>query len=155
MLPILNSTEVPRPLYWTLEHADKETPMLAYDYPLLGLFWTMLILFLWVAWIMLLFHVIVDVFRSDMNGFAKALWAIFVIVVPWLGVLVYLIANGDSMARRNVAAAQQQQAQFDDYIRSTASAGSSADEIAKLASLRDQGLLTEQEFAQQKAKLLA
>ncbi len=129
--------------------------MLAYDYPLLGLFWTMLILFLWVAWIMLLFHVIVDVFRSDMNGFAKALWAIFVIVVPWLGVLVYLIANGDSMARRNVAAAQQQQAQFDDYIRSTASAGSSADEIAKLASLRDQGLLTEQEFAQQKAKLLA
>ena len=129
--------------------------MLAYDYPLLGLFWTMLILFLWVAWIMLLFHVIVDVFRSDMNGFAKALWAIFVIVVPWLGVLVYLIANGDSMPRRNVAAAQQQQAQFDDYIRSTASAGSSADEIAKLASLRDQGLLTEQEFAQQKAKLLA
>jgi hypothetical protein len=129
--------------------------MLAYDYPLLGLFWTMLILFLWVAWIMLLFHVIVDVFRSDMNGFAKALWAIFVIVVPWLGVLIYVIVNGDSMAARNVAAAQQQQAQLDDYIRSTASAGSAADEIAKLAGLRDQGLLTEQEFAQQKAKLLA
>ena len=129
--------------------------MLAYDYPLLGLFWTMLMLFLWIAWIMLLFHVVVDIFRSDMNGFAKALWAIFVIVVPWLGVLVYLIANGDSMAKRNVAAAQQQQAQLDEYIRSTASTGSAADEIAKLAGLRDQGLLTEQEFAQQKAKLLA
>ena len=68
--------------------------MLAYDYPILGLFWTMLILFLWVAWIMLVFHVLVDVFRSDMGGFSKALWAIFVIVVPWLGVLIYLIATG-------------------------------------------------------------
>jgi hypothetical protein len=130
--------------------------MLAYDYPLLGLFWTMLWFFLWIAWIMLLFHVIVDIFRSDMNGFSKALWAIFVIVIPWLGVLIYIIANGDKMAGRNLAAAQQRQDQMNDYIRTTAgSGGGTADEIAKLAGLRDQGALTEQEFAQQKAKLLA
>jgi ABC-type multidrug transport system fused ATPase/permease subunit len=130
--------------------------MLAYDYPLLGLFWTMLWFFLWIAWIMLLFHVIVDIFRSDMNGFSKALWAIFVIVIPWLGVLIYIIANGDMMAGRNLAAAQQRQDQMNDYIRTTAgSGGGTADEIAKLAGLRDQGALTEQEFAQQKAKLLA
>ena len=74
--------------------------MLAYDYPLLGLFWTMVFWFLWFAWIMLLFRVIADIFRShDMGGVAKALWSIFVILVPWLGVLVYLIARGKSMSR--------------------------------------------------------
>ena len=77
--------------------------MLAYDYPLLGLFWTMMIWFLWIAWIVLLFRVIADIFRSrDLGGGGKALWAIFVIVVPWLGVLVYLIARGDSMTDRDV-----------------------------------------------------
>ena len=130
--------------------------MLAYDYPLLGAFWTMLWFFLWIAWIMLLFHVIVDIFRSGMNGFSKALWAIFVIVIPWLGVLIYIIANGDEMAGRNLSAAQQRQEQMNEYIRTTAgSGGGNADELAKLAGLRDQGVLTEQEFAQQKAKLLA
>ena len=74
--------------------------MLAYDYPMLGLFWTMMWWFLWIAWIVLVFRVIADIFRShDMGGFAKALWAIFVIVVPWLGVFVYLIARGESMTR--------------------------------------------------------
>lgn len=129
--------------------------MFAYDYPILGLFWTMLFFFIWVAWIMLLFHVLVDVFRSDMKGIAKALWAIFVIVIPWLGVLVYLIVHGDDMSRRNVEAAQDQQAALDSYIRSAAGQGGSADEIAKLAALRDQGALTDEEFAQQKSKLLA
>jgi hypothetical protein len=129
--------------------------MLAYDYPILGLFWTMLILFLWVAWIMLVFQVIVDVIRSDMGGFSKALWAIFVIVVPWLGVLMYIIANGDKMTGRNIAAAQQQQAQMDAYIRSTAGTGGAADELTKLAALRDQGVITADEFTSQKAKLLA
>lgn len=129
--------------------------MLAYDYPILGLFWTMLILFIWIAWIMLLFHVIVDIFRSEMGGFSKALWAIFVIIIPWLGVLVYLIANGDDMSRRNIEAAKDQQAQMDSYIRSAAGAGGAADEIAKLAALRDQGVLSDEEFAQQKSKLLA
>ena len=77
--------------------------MFAYDYPLLGVFWSMLFFFLWIAWIVLLFHVIVDIFRSDMRGMSKALWSIFVIAVPWLGVLFYLIANGDNMAARQVA----------------------------------------------------
>ena len=129
--------------------------MLAYDYPILGLFWTILIVFLWVAWIMLLFQVIMDIFRSEMGGFSKALWSIFVIIIPWLGVLIYLIANGDDMTCRNVAAAQQQRAEMDSYIRSAAGSGGTADEISKLATLRDQGLLSDEEFAQQKSKLLA
>ena len=130
--------------------------MFAYDYPLLGVFWSMLFFFLWIAWITLLFHVIVDIFRSDMGGMSKALWAIFVIAVPWLGVLVYLIANGDNMAGRQVASAQQQQSDLDAYIRSTAgSGGSSADELTKLAELKNSGVITDAEFDRQKAKLLA
>jgi hypothetical protein len=129
--------------------------MLAYDYPILGLFWTMLILFLWIAWIMVLFHVVVDIFRSDMGGFSKALWVIFVIVIPWLGVLIYLIANGDDMARRNVESVRQQQEQMDAYIRSAAGTAGAADELVKLAALRDQGVITADEFESQKAKLLA
>lgn len=129
--------------------------MLAYDYPILGLFWTMLFLFIWIAWIMLVFHVLVDIFRSDMGGFSKALWAIFVIVIPWLGVLVYLIVNGDDMSRRNIEAARSQQAQMDSYIRDAAGSGGTAEEIAKLADLRDRGVLSDEEFAQQKSKLLA
>ena len=85
--------------------------MLGYDYPLLGVFWTMMWLFLWIAWIVLLFRVIGDIFRSrDMGGGAKALWAIFVIVVPFLGVFVYLIARGHKMSERDVAQAQAQEA---------------------------------------------
>jgi uncharacterized paraquat-inducible protein A len=129
--------------------------MISYDYPILGLFWTMLFFFIWIAWIMLLFHVLMDVFRSEMRGASKALWAIFVIIVPWLGVLVYLIANGDDMTRRSISAAQEQQAEMDSYIRSAAGSGGTADEIAKLAQLREQGVLSDEEFAQQKAKLLA
>lgn len=130
--------------------------MLAYDYPILGVFWSMLFLFLWIAWIMLLFHVIVDIFRSDMKGVSKALWAIFVIIIPWLGVLIYLIANGDDMAGRNVASAQQQQADMDAYIRSAAGGGGgTADELTKLAELRDSGVITADEFDRQKAKALA
>ena len=129
--------------------------MLAYDYPILGLFWTMMIIFLWVAWLMLLFNVIIDIFRSDMGGMAKALWALGVIVDPWLGVLVYLIANGSDMGNRQVAAARENEEQAQAYIRSVASSGSAADEIAKLSDLHSSGALTDAEFAQQKAKLLA
>ncbi len=129
--------------------------MLAYDYPILGLFWTMMIFFLWFAWIMLLFRVIMDIFRSDMRGMSKALWSIFVIVVPWLGVLVYLIANGDDMAQRNVDSMRQNEADTQAYIRSAAGGASTAEEIAKLSELQAKGVLTEAEFAQQKAKLLA
>ena len=129
--------------------------MLAYDYPILGLFWTMLIIFLWVAWLMLVFNVIIDIFRSDMGGMAKALWALGVIVLPWLGVLVYLIANGSAMGQRQVDAVRANEEQAQAYIRSVASSGGTADEIAKLAELNAAGALTDAEFAAQKAKLLA
>ena len=131
--------------------------MLAYDYPLLGFFWSMLILFIWIAWIFLLIRVFADIFRDhEMGGFAKALWCIFVIVVPFLGVLVYLIANGHGMAERDMKNAQAQQQAMDQYIRSTAgSSASAADELSKLAALRDAGTITDAEFTAQKSKLLA
>ena len=129
--------------------------MLAYDYPLLGLFWTILIVFLWVAWLMLVFSVIVDIFRSEMSGVAKGLWSLFVVVLPWLGVLIYLIANGSKMSARQVAAANASEAEVQSYIRGLAGGVSTADEIAKLADLHANGTLTDAEFAQQKAKLLA
>ncbi len=131
--------------------------MLAYDYPLLGVFWTFIMWFLFFAWIMLLFRVIADIFRShDMGGGAKALWSIFVIVIPWLGVLVYLIARGGKMAENDQARAQAQQDAFQSYVRETAGTGAgTADELAKLADLKAQGVLTDAEFAAQKAKILA
>ena len=131
--------------------------MLAYDYPLLGLFWTMLWLFLWIAWIFILVKVIFDIFRShDMGGWGKALWVIFVVIIPWLGVLVYLIARGGSMRDRDIADAQRQQDAFKSYVQNVTAPGGSgtADEISKLAELRNQGVITDAEFAAQKAKLL-
>jgi hypothetical protein len=131
--------------------------MLAYDYPLLGFFWSMMIFFLWIAWLMLLFRILADVFRSDdMGGFAKAIWLIFVIFLPFLGVFVYLISRGDGMAKRDLARAQEQQQAFNSYVREAAgSSTSTADELSKLAGLHTQGLLTDEEFAAQKARLLA
>jgi heme exporter protein D len=129
--------------------------MLAYDYPILGLFWTMMIFFLWIAWIILLFRVFADIFRSDMGGGAKALWSIFVILAPFLGVFIYVIANGKAMGERDIANAQAREAEMQAYIRQTAGSAGDADELAKLAALRDQGVLTEEEFSAQKAKLLA
>jgi hypothetical protein len=132
--------------------------MLAYDYPVLGVFWSMMIFFFWVAWIVLLFRVIGDIFRNhSIGGFSKALWLIFVIVIPWFGVLIYLLANGDDMGRRSVAQQQASQDAADSYIREAARSGGggSADELTKLAALRDSGVLTADEFATQKAKLLA
>lgn len=130
--------------------------MIAYDYPLLGVFWTMLIFFLWFAWLMLLFRIFADIFRdSELNGFGKALWSIGVIVLPLLGTLMYLIVRGDGMARRDVKQAQDAEAAFRDYVRSTAgSGGGTADELSKLADLHAKGVLTDDEFATQKAKLL-
>jgi heme exporter protein D len=130
--------------------------MLAYDYPLLGMFWTMMIFFLWIAWLFLLFRVFADIFRSkDMGGFAKALWSIFVILVPFLGVFLYVIVNGRAMSDRDVADAKQREAEFQAYVRQTAGSGGSAEELAKLADLRDKGVITDEEFTAQKAKLLA
>jgi uncharacterized membrane protein YcjF (UPF0283 family) len=114
--------------------------------------------FLWIAWIVLLVKVIADIFRSrDMGGLAKALWAIFVIIIPWLGVLVYLIARGDKMSERDYEQARAQDAAFRSYVQEAAGSGGggTADELSKLAALQAQGVISEAEFAQQKAKLLA
>jgi hypothetical protein len=130
--------------------------MLAYDYPLLGVFWTMFIWFLWIAWIVVLFRVFADIFRSDdLSGWGKAAWSLFTIAVPFLGVLVYLIARGGSMAERDVEQAQQSEAAFRSYVQDAASSGGAADELVKLAQLRDDGVITAQEFDQQKAKMLS
>jgi hypothetical protein len=129
--------------------------MLAYDYPILGLFWSMLIFFLFFAWLILLFRVFVDIFRSDMGGFAKAIWSIFVILVPFLGVFLYVIVHGDGMRSRDIADAKQSEAAFQAYVQQAAGSGSVANELSKLSDLRASGALTEAEFEAQKAKLLA
>jgi hypothetical protein len=129
--------------------------MTAYDYPVLGAFWTMLIFFIFIAWLMLLFRIIFDIFRShDMGGFAKAIWLIFIIVLPFLGVFVYLIARGSGMAKRDMDQAKAQQQEFDSYVREVAAPTSSADELAKLSDLKAKGVITDAEFQAQKAKLL-
>jgi len=132
--------------------------MIAYDYPLLNLFWTMLWIFLWIAWLVILFRVFVDIFRNhEMGGVTKALWVFFVIFLPFLGVLVYIIVHGSDMTKRDMKQAAEQRQAMDQYIRETAGTGGgggTADELSKLVALRDQGVLSEQEFAQQKAKLL-
>jgi len=123
--------------------------------PLLDLFWTMLWFFLFIAWIWLLISILVDIFRSDMGGFGKALWVVFVIILPFLGVLVYLIAHGGEMQKRAVDQAVTQQRAQQAYIQDAAgSGGSSADELEKLAGLHQKGVLTDEEFATQKSKVL-
>ena len=127
-------------------------------YPLLNLFWTMLWFFLFVAWIYLLIVIVTDIFRSDdMSGWAKALWVLFILIIPVLGALVYLIARGDKMSARATADYKRQNQQFRDYVREAASSSggtSTADELTKLAALRDAGTITPDEFERQKAKLL-
>jgi hypothetical protein len=132
------------------------------DYPLLNTFLTMLWFFLWVMWLFLVFRVVIDVFRDDnLGGWGKAGWLIFVLILPFLGVLVYLIARGAGMGSRAVADAQARQDAVDDYIRTTAAgsgagatAASQADELAKLAALKADGTLSEQEFQQAKTRIL-
>ena len=130
--------------------------MLAYTYPLADLFGTMLGIFVFLIWFWLLVIIFGDIFRSrDMGGGAKALWVIFVIILPFLGILVYLIARGGKMHERAEQAAQQQQQAFDDYVKQTAGAGNSVDQLAKLADLKQSGAITDAEFEAQKAKLLS
>lgn len=130
--------------------------MFAYDYPVLGLFWTMFILFLWVMWFFLLFRIIGDVFRSqDLGGWAKALWILFVLVLPFLGVFVYLIVRGHAMGQRDVEQMQAGEQAFQDYVRNVAGSSGPADQLSKLADLRDRGVISDAEFEQQKAKILA
>jgi ABC-type multidrug transport system fused ATPase/permease subunit len=131
--------------------------MFASSYPLLDIFWTMFEIFIFILWIWLLISVFGDIFRShDLSGGAKALWVILVIIIPYLGVLIYLIVRGGSMHERSVAQAQQQQRAFDAYVKQAAgTAGtSSVDQLAKLADLKAQGHITEEEFQTEKAKLL-
>ncbi|MFI7408085.1 SHOCT domain-containing protein [Streptomyces sp. NPDC049627] len=132
---------------------------LAYDYPLLGMFWTLLVVFLWILWFILLFRIIVDVFRDDeLNGWAKGGWLALVIVLPLLGVFVYVIARGKNMGRREVAHARAQQKAFDDYVRETAAGGSrttSVDELARLSEIRARGDITDDEFRRAKELVLS
>ena len=131
--------------------------MLGTDYPVLDAFLTMLYFFLFIIWIWLLIMVFIDIFRShDMGGWAKALWVIFIIILPFLGVFVYLIARGGKMHERAATEAAQQQKAFDQYVRQTAGSpgGSTADQLAKLADLKSQGVLTDAEFEAEKAKVL-
>ncbi|WP_318210298.1 MULTISPECIES: SHOCT domain-containing protein [unclassified Streptomyces] len=129
------------------------------DYPLLNLFWTMLWFFLWIMWLFLLFKVISDIFRDQsLNGWAKAGWLLFCIVLPYLGVLVYVIARGKSMGERDMKRARESEAALQDYIRRTAAkegGGSATDELARLAELKDKGAITPEEFEKAKAKVLA
>ncbi len=130
--------------------------MLADSYPLLNLFWTMFMVFAFVIWIWLLIFIFADIFRShDMGGGMKAVWVLFVLIIPVLGMLVYLIARGGGMHERAAQQAQAQQKAFDDYVKQTAGAASSADQLATLAQLKDQGVLSDAEFQAQKAKLLS
>jgi hypothetical protein len=130
--------------------------LIAADYPFLDVLWTMLIFFLWITWFWLLITVFADVFRRhDASGLTKVLWIIFVIVLPFLGVFVYLIANHEGMTQRNVKQAQAQRAQMDDYVRSVASSGGAAAEIEKAKGLLDSGAITQAEFDAIKQKALA
>jgi hypothetical protein len=124
--------------------------------PLLDLFWAMLWFFLWIAWLLLLFRVFMDIFRADTSGWAKAGWSVLILFLPFLGVLIYLIAEGGDMARRSVEQAQAIDQAQRAYIREAAgSGGGTADELEKLAGLREKGVLSNEEFEAQKAKLLA
>lgn len=125
--------------------------------PLLDLFWTMCMFFLFFAWLWVLFSIFADIFRSgDLSGWAKALWSLFVVIVPWLGALIYLIARGSSMQDRALAAATQREQATRQYIQQAAAGNghSSADELATLARLRDAGDITVVEYETQKAKIL-
>jgi Short C-terminal domain/Phospholipase_D-nuclease N-terminal len=127
-------------------------PMAA-DYPFLDVLWTMILFFAWVAWIWIVITVFIDLFRRhDIGGWAKAAWVVFVIVLPFLGVLIYLIAQHDGMRERSTRQAEDQQAAFDQYVRETA--GGSAAEIAKAKELLDAGAITQEEFETIKAKAL-
>ena len=128
----------------------------SYSYPLLGAFWTILEIFLWVLWIWILIYVFIDIFRShDLSGWAKALWFLFVLFIPLIGVLVYLIARGGEMHERAVQDTQQRDQEFRSYVRDAAGPQTTADQLTKLADLRERGVITADEFEREKAKVLA
>jgi hypothetical protein len=130
--------------------------LLAAEYPFLNIFWTMIIFFTWVCWILLVVRVFADIFRQhDMSGWAKAAWTVFVIVLPFVGVLIYLIAKGKGMAGRDVEQSRTAQAEFDDYVNSVAGSSGPAAEIDKAKRLLDNGAIDQTEYESLKAKALA
>jgi len=130
-------------------------PLLA-DYPFLDVMWTMLVFFLWIAWFWILFGVWGDIFRRhDLSGLGKTGWFIFTLVLPFLGVFIYVVSQNDGMHQRNLERAQAQRAQMDDYVRSTAASGGAAAEIEKAKQLLDSGAITQPEFEALKQKALA
>jgi hypothetical protein len=133
-------------------------PLADSSYPLLNVFWSMFIFFLWIIWIWILITVFIDIFRShDLSGGAKALWFLFVLFIPLIGVLVYLIARGGKMHEHAARQAQQQDQEFRAYVQDAAvsSPANTADQLAKLAGLRDRGVITAEEFEREKGKVLA
>ncbi len=132
--------------------------MIAYTYPLLDLFWSIFVFFGFFLWMWVLITVFADIFRSrDLSGWGKAAWFLLVLVLPLFGALIYLIARGHSMEARTTAQAEAQEAAFRDYVKEVAASPngtSTADELSKLAALADKGAITQQEYAEQKAKLL-
>jgi hypothetical protein len=131
--------------------------VLAADYPFLDVFWTMILFFSWVVWIWMMILILSDIFRRhDISGWAKAAWIVFMIILPFIGVLVYLIAHGKGMAERRVEDQKAAQASFDDYVRKTATdGGGSAGEIERAKGLLESGTITQDEFERLKAKALA
>jgi hypothetical protein len=130
--------------------------VLAADYPFLDLMWTMLVFFMWVIWFWILITVFADIFRRrDISGFSKVLWMIFVIILPFLGVFIYIVANHDGMTERNVRQVQTMQEQTDAHIRSVAGPGGPAAEIERAKALLDSGAITQAEFDQIKQRALA
>jgi ABC-type Fe3+ transport system permease subunit len=135
---------------------DRHSMILATSYPLLEVFWTILIFFGFVIWLTILFQVIADIFsRHDISGFAKVAWIVVVVVLPYLGVFIYLIAEHDGMAERAVKKQQEAQSQVDQYVQSVAAKGDPAEQIAKAKTLLDSGAITQVEFDQIKQKALA
>jgi Short C-terminal domain len=132
--------------------------VIAADYPFLDILWTMIIFFAWVIWIWILIVILTDVFRrTDIGGWAKAGWTVFLIVVPFVAALIYLIAQHDGMTERGLDRARAQQTQFDGYVRSVAAdgTGGAASEIEKAKQLLDSGVIDQSEFEALKAKALA
>jgi hypothetical protein len=130
--------------------------VVASDYPFLDVFWTMIIFVLWIVWFFILFRVIADLFRRhDISGWVKVLWMIVVILLPFLGVFIYLITQGSHMAERDMRQAKAAQGEFDDYVKSVASTGGPTAEIERAHGLLSSGAITQAEFDAIKAKALA
>ena len=130
-------------------------PLADSSYPALSVFWTIIEVFLWVLWFWILIYVLMDLFRSpDLSGWAKALWFLVVLLIPMIGVLAYLVVRGSSMHERARQTARRQDEEFRAYVQEAANPKSAADELTKLAGLRDHGVITVEEFEREKSKIL-